>query len=74
MYAVRKLLFLAALPAALAACNKAPPEQNLSTQNDAATSTEIEALPPDESVTTPTAELANGDDEASNVDETTNTD
>jgi hypothetical protein len=73
MYAVRKLLFLAALPAALAACHRAPPEQNMSTQNDAATSTEIEALPPDESDATPSKELANGDDEASNVDQATNT-
>ena len=72
MYAVRKLLFLAALPAALAACNKAPPEQNISTQNDAATTTDIEALPPDESTSTPTNELASGDDEASNVDQATN--
>lgn len=72
MCAVHKLLVLAALSAALAACNKAPPEQNISTQNDAAATTDIEALPPDESVATPTDELANGGDEASNVNQPTN--
>ena len=72
MCAVHKLLFLAALSAALAACNEAPLEQNIAMENSAATTTEIEALPPDESVATPTDELANGDDEAVNADQSAN--
>ena len=45
-----------ALLLALSACNDAP--QQAETNNAAAT--DIEALPPDESVATPSEELANG--------------
>ena len=48
---------------ALAACNDAP--QQAETNNSAVT--EIEALPPDESVATPTDELANGAAEPANT-------
>ena len=47
---------------ALAACNDAP--QQAEANNAAAT--DIEALPPDESVATPTDELANGAAEPTN--------
>ena len=67
------LLVLIGLAAA-AACRPSPQEQNISVQNDAATTTDIEALPPDESVATPTDQLVNGDDEASNVNEPANLD
>jgi hypothetical protein len=48
---------------ALGACNDAP--QQAETNNSAAT--DIEALPPDESVATPTDELANGAAEPTNT-------
>jgi hypothetical protein len=51
-----------ALLLALAACNDAP--QRAETDNAAIT--DIEALPPDESVATPTDELANGAAEPTN--------
>ena len=47
---------------ALAACNDAP--QQTATNNAAVT--EIESLPPDESVATPSHELANGAAEPTN--------
>ncbi len=54
----------------LAACNESP--QQAEVNNSAVT--EIEALPPDESVETPTDELANGAAEPTNgMDEATNT-
>ena len=67
-------LALFALAAALTACRQAPPNQNIAVDNQAAAPTEIEALPPDESAATPTAELANGDDEAANVGAQSNSD
>ena len=54
--AASSLALLLAPILALAACNDAP--QQAETNNAAVT--EIEALPPDESVDTPTDELANG--------------
>jgi hypothetical protein len=68
--ATRTLLVLIGLAVATAACRPTPQEQNI--ENSAAATTEIEALPPDESMATPTNELANGDDEASNVDQPSN--
>jgi hypothetical protein len=68
----RLRLVLIGLAAATAACRQSPPEQNLAAVNKAATPTDIEALPPDESAATPTNELNAGDDEASNVDEPSN--
>jgi hypothetical protein len=50
-----------ALLLALAACNDAP-----QAETDNAAITDIEALPPDESVATPTDELANGAAEPTN--------
>jgi hypothetical protein len=47
------------LALALSACSKAPTD---SATNNAAV-TDVEALPPDESMATPTDELANGDAE-----------
>lgn len=54
---------------ALAACNGDSPQQ--AETNNAAV-TEIEALPPDESVETPTDELANGAVEPTNGEEAAN--
>jgi hypothetical protein len=51
-----------ALLLALAACNDAPQQA----ETDNAAITDIEALPPDESVATPTDELANGAAEPTN--------
>ena len=51
--AARPILLLAF---ALAACREAPKE----TETNNAAVTDIEALPPDESVATPSDELANG--------------
>ena len=53
----------------LSACNDAP--QQAETNNSAAI-TDVESLPPDESVATPTDELANGAAEPTNTG-TTNT-
>ncbi len=69
----RALLALIGLAAA-SACRQSPAEQNIALENSAAGMTEIEALPPDESTATPTNELANGDDEASNVGQPANAD
>ena len=51
-----------ALLLALAACNDAPQQA----ETDNAAITDIEALPPDESVATPSDELANGAAEPTN--------
>ena len=67
----RALLVLIGLATA-SACRQSPPEQNIAAENSAAGTTEIEALPPDESVATPANELASGDDEASNGDQPAN--
>ena len=57
MSAAARSIVLLAL--ALCACREAP--KDAATNNAAVT--DVEALPPDESVTTPTDELANGADE-----------
>ena len=69
--ALRTPLILIGLAAA-SACRQSPPEENMAVENSAAAPTDIEALPPDESVATPTNELDSGDDEASNVDQPSN--
>jgi len=61
--APRRLALLIAI-AALAACQKNQAEQNIAIDNDAATPTDIETLPADESSTTPSNELVNGADNA----------
>jgi len=66
-------LALIGLAAASAACRPAPSDENVAIDGHNATTTDIEALPPDESVATPTNELNAGDDEASNVDALSNT-
>jgi len=72
--ASKPTLALIGVVAALAACRQAPTDQNMAVDNQAAAPAEIEALPPDESAATPTNQLVNGDDVASNVDEPTNSD
>jgi hypothetical protein len=61
--------------AALAACNKPANENNVVVDNDAATPTDVEALPPDESSGTPSDQLVNGADNAdvNDVNAATNT-
>ena len=72
--AIKIPLALIGLAAASTACRQAPPEQNIAMENGEGIPADIEALPPDESTATPTNDLANGDDEASNVDEPSNAD
>jgi hypothetical protein len=69
----RALLLLIAL-GGVSACRQIPAEQNIATENGSVIPADIEALPADESDATPANELATGDDEASNVDQPTNTD
>ena len=57
-----KLILVLTVAAGLAACNKPANENNVVVDNDAATPSDIEALPPDESSATPSNELVNGDD------------
>jgi uncharacterized lipoprotein YajG len=59
----KRLLLLIAI-AALAACQSKQTEQNIAIDNDAATPTDIETLPADESSATPSNELVNGADNA----------
>ena len=72
--ATKTLLMLIGLAAASTACRQSPPEDNFAIDNGAASITDIEALPPDESVAAPTDELANGDDEASNANQPSDSD
>lgn len=72
--ATKTLLMLIGLAAASTACRQAPPEDNFAIDNGAAGQTDIEALPPDESSAIPSNELANGGDEASNVNQLANSD
>ena len=72
--AIKISLMVIGLAAASPACRKSPPEQNIAMENGEGIPPDIEALPPDESTTTPTNDLANGDDEASNVDQPSNAD
>jgi|KBSSwiStaDraftv2_1062776.scaffolds.fasta_scaffold2275089_2 hypothetical protein len=65
----RALLALFGLAVA-SACRQTPPEQDLAPENSAAATTEIEALPPDESVATPTNDVSGG--EATNSDQPAN--
>jgi len=68
----RALLVLIGFAAASAACRQSPPEQNIAVDNGASATTDIEALPPDESVATPADERVNGGGETSNGDEPAN--
>jgi hypothetical protein len=72
MHAVSRTLLISIALASVAACRQSPPVDNLAVENTAAAPTDVESLPPDESAATPTNELANGDDEASNVDQSAN--
>ena len=58
----RRIMALVIALAAAAACQKNQSDQNIAIDNDAATPTDIEALPPDESSATPSNELVNGVD------------
>ncbi len=65
MRAAMKLALLSAAAAAIAACQQKqdqPPDQNIVMDNGIPANADIETLPPDESVGTPSNELANGDD------------
>jgi hypothetical protein len=57
-----KLILPLIAAAALGACNK--PQQNVVTDNDAATAADVETLPADESSETSSNELVNGADNA----------
>ena len=69
MSAAARSFALLWLALAVAACSQAPPDA----LNNAAAA-DIEALPPDESVATPTDELANGAVEPANADNPDNAD
>ncbi len=60
----RKTILLLLGLAALPACQKKDAEQNIVITNEIPPNADVEALPPDESVATPTDELANGSDNA----------
>jgi hypothetical protein len=61
---MKRVSLTAAFLLSLAACNK-PAEENVVTiDNDAATPTSTEVLPPDESVDMPNAETANAENAA----------
>jgi hypothetical protein len=63
---------LVLVAASLGACSKPQPDaNNVAIDNGAATPTDVETLPPDESSATPSNELVNGDDNA-DVDEAGN--
>ena len=68
--ATKPLITLAAA-AALAACNKPAPENNVAIDINNAAPADIEALPPDESSETSSNELINGNDNA-DVNDTSN--
>jgi hypothetical protein len=61
---VNKFVLTAVAAAALAACSKPQNDNNVAIDNDAATPTDVEALPPDESSETSSNELINGADNA----------
>ena len=67
-----RLLISFAGAAFLAACGRDDSEQNIVITNEIPANADIEALPADESATTPSDELANGS--ASPSDDTENTD
>jgi len=66
-----KLLITLAAAAALTACNKPAPENNVAIDINNAAPADIEALPPDESSETSSNELINGNDNA-DVNDTSN--
>jgi hypothetical protein len=72
MRAANRALLLGLLLAS-AACRQAPADENVAFDNQAGTTTDIEALPPDESAAT-TEELINGADQTSNADAAANVD
>lgn len=59
---VRKTLAAVLLIGALAACRKEPSDQNIVVDSGIPANADIETLPPDESTSTPSNELVNGDD------------
>ena len=51
----------------LTACEREQADQNIVIDNNIPADADVEAVPPDESSTTPTDELVNGDDENETV-------
>ena len=75
MHAASKtLVMVIGLAAASAACRQPASDENVTIDHHNAATTDIESLPPDESVATPTDELVNGQDEPSNSAEPSNAD
>ena len=72
--ASKTLLIVIALAAASASCRKPASDENATIDHHNEGITDIESLPPDESDATPSAELANGDDEPTNQAEPSNAD
>ena len=70
----RTLLVVIALAAASASCRNPASDENATIDGHNGSATDIESLPPDESDSTPSDELANGDDEPSNSAEPSNAD
>ena len=64
MRSALKLLMLAALAGGGAACQKQQADQNIVITNEIPANADIETLPPDESVGTPSDQLENGIDNA----------
>jgi hypothetical protein len=65
MRAALKLLIIAGAAAAVAGCQKQPPQdQNIVITDEIPANADIEALPPDESTETPSDQLENGSDNA----------
>jgi hypothetical protein len=60
--------------AASTACRQSASDENVTIDHHNAATTDIESLPPDESVATPTDELVNGDGEPANSAEPPNAD
>ena len=63
--AIRSLPIIVLIAAGLAACGgEQNPDQNVVITSNIPEGADVEALPPDESVGTPTDQLENGDDNA----------
>ena len=73
MRAANRALLLGLVLASVA-CRQAPADENVAFDNQSGTTSDIEALPPDESAVTPTDQLINGAGETSNADATANVD
>lgn len=72
MRAITTTLLAAGTALAIAACRDNQAEQNITVTDNIPANADIEALPPDETVETPTNEVANGADNAADVNASTN--